>query len=560
MPVKSSSRRVPLRGSVPRQPPDSKFHPAPPDPSLRLDVTIVVRPKCSRAWFNNTAKRLAFTAPAERRYMSHDEFVEKVGASPAELKQVAAFARRYGLKISEISSERWCVAVTGTVAQMARAFAVDFQFREHPDGIYRTHVDAVSLPATIAKFVVAVIGLDSPPFVPLPQRKFLRQTRLRPPVRPTHVAEFYDFPKHVKGRGQTIGLIELGGGFAMRDIRAALGRKVPKITVVNIDGQQNVRFNPAEIRAQWKALTTPNPRMTAAEKAALANVAGNVLSIIETTMDLELAAELAPEANFVVYFAPETFHGKYHAFTAAIADRVNAPSVVSCSFGLREDLVPAGYMRAISFAVLAGSLKGITFCASSGDAGSGPEAGQPPIVQFPASCPWVLACGGTSLHLETGRERVWEEITFGRYMASGGGFSKLCLRPNWAAKAQRRYGNKGRGLPDVAAKADVNGGYRIVVAGQTMSMGGTSAASPLWAALLARFNEALGTRVGFIVPWLYAHAWRPAIRDVTHGRTGVYRAGRRGWNPCTGLGTPAGVDLLRRMGPSRNSPTEVSSR
>jgi kumamolisin len=375
------------------------------------------------------------------------------------------------------------------------------------------------------------------------------------------IAAYYDFPPHVKGHGQTIGLIELGGGFARADLKAALGNKLPSIAVVSVDGQQNEPFNAAELRRKWQALTVPAKRpLTAAQTKALAASADEVLSIIETTMDIELAATLAPAAKFVVYFAPETFHGKYHAFTAAIADRKHAPSVVTCSFGLREDLVPAGYAHAINFVLQAASLKGITFCVSTGDSGSGPEAGTPPIVQFPASSPYVLACGGTTLHLERRSERAWQEITFGRLMASGGGFSRINRRPLWANPAQQRFRNRGRGIPDVSSKADVNGGYRIVVAGMKMGMGGTSAAAPLWAALLARINEALGTRVGFITPWLYAHAGKPAIRDIRHGGTGVYKCVGHGWDPCTGLGSPTGVALLRRMRPIKNSPTDVSSK
>jgi kumamolisin len=180
-------------------------------------------------------------------------------------------------------------------------------------------------------------------------------------------------------------------------------------------------------------------------------------------------------------------------------------------------------------------------------------------VQYPASDPFMLACGGTSSRISSPRERAWREISFGRVMASGGGFSRHFSPPFWARTAQKGFRNRGRGVPDVAAKADVNGGYRIVVGGERMAMGGTSAAAPLWAALIARLNEALGTRVGLLAPWLYDTMPHPAIRKVPAGRTGIYRARRRGWDPCTGLGTPRGEELLRLLRPSRNSPTDVSS-
>ena len=98
-------------------------------------------------------------------------------------------------------------------------------------------------------------------------------------------------------------------------------------------------------------------------------------------------------------------------------------------------------------------------------------------------------------------------------------------------------------MPDVAAKADFKEGYEIVVAGRPVALGGTSAATPTWAALIACLPQALGARVGLIGPWLYQRHARSALRPVKHGTNGTYRAGA-GWDPCTGLGTPIGEALL----------------
>lgn len=523
-------------------------------------MTVVVRPRCSTAWIARAARRMALRPPGDRRYLSADEFTHRCGAAPADLDKVAAFGRFFGLRVAERSADRWCVVLTGSLERMAKAFAVTFATCEHADtGSYRTHLDAVNLPVGIARIVVAVIGLDARPFVRLPQRAFRRHARPRKPVAPEALAAFYEFPPRTSGHGQAIGLIELGGSFTRADIKASLGGRSPRITVVGVDGQRNAPYSRSAFRRDWKLLCQPPGHLSPAVVQSLSRRANRLLAIVEATMDIELAAALAPEAQLVVYLAPATFHGKYHAFTKAIADRRNNPGVVSCSFGLLETQVTRGYARAVNFALQAGSLKGITFCAATGDSGSGPEAGRPPIVQYPASDPFVLACGGTSVRLDVHRERAWREITFGRFMASGGGFSRQFARPTWASAAQKSFRNRGRGVPDVAAKADVNGGYRLVVGGARMVMGGTSAAAPLWAALIARINEGIGTRLGLLTPWLYDKVSRPAIRDVPVGSTGVYRARPRGWDPCTGFGTPRGVELLRLLRPSTNSPTDVSS-
>jgi kumamolisin len=109
----------------------------------------------------------------------------------------------------------------------------------------------------------------------------------------------------------------------------------------------------------------------------------------------------------------------------------------------------------------------------------------------------------------------------------------------------------GRGIPDIAANASSLSGYLIIADGTRMSMGGTSAAAPLWAGLIACLNEALDRKVGYLTPLLYtAGTSRPHIlRDVVDGNNKLsdkpgYRA-RRGWDPCTGLGTPHGANLVR---------------
>jgi kumamolisin len=558
--IATKGRRVPLSGSAPVHPAGTQLYPEVPDSKQVIGVTVVVRPRCSTAWIARAARRMARLPPAERRYLTHDEFTQTCGAAPADLDRVAAFGRKFGLRIAERSADRWCVVLTGSIEQMATAFAVTFARCEHADtGAYRTHLDAVNLPVGIAHIVVAVIGLDSRPLVRLPQRVYRTHRRTRKAVAPHVLAKFYEFPRATSGRGQAIGLIELGGGFTRADVKSSLRGRLPKITVVSVDGHRNARYAPSAFRRDWKLLCQPPGQLAPAVVARLGRNANRLLSIVEATMDIELAAALAPDAHLVVYFAPATFHGKYHAFTKAIADGRNNPGVVSCSFGLLENQVTQGYARAVNFALQAGTLKGITFCASTGDYGSGPEAGRPPIVQYPASDPYMLACGGTSVRLRARRERAWREITFGRVMASGGGFSRQFQRPNWAHAAQKVFRNRGRGVPDVAAKADVNGGYRIVVGGAPMTMGGTSAAAPLWAALIARLSEALGTPLGLLTPWLYDKESRPAVRNISTGSTGIYRARRRGWDPCTGFGTPRGSELLRLLRPRRNSPTDVSS-
>jgi kumamolisin len=194
---------------------------------------------------------------------------------------------------------------------------------------------------------------------------------------------------------------------------------------------------------------------------------------------------------------------------------------------------------------------GITVCVAAGDNGSsdGVTDGKA-HVDFPASSPHVLACGGTSLVLRgasVSSETVWNDGP--QAGATGGGVSDAFALPAW----QRNAGvppsvnpgaHVGRGVPDVAGDADPQTGYVTLVDGQRGVIGGTSAVAPLWAGLTARINQASGVALGFFNAQLYAQA--NALSDITVGNNGAYAAGP-GWDACTGLGSPNGTKLAATL-------------
>ena len=155
----------------------------------------------------------------------------------------------------------------------------------------------------------------------------------------------------------------------------------------------------------------------------------------------------------------------------------------------------------------------------------------------------MLACGGTSLHVNGNAivsEVVWHDSDSS---ATGGGVSEVFAKPSYQNNANVpvsiNNGFVGRGVPDVAADADPATGYKILVDGQPMVVGGTSAVAPLYAGLVARINQEKGKSSGFINPVIYAN---PSLaRDITVGNNNTtanntgYPAGP-GWDACTGLG------------------------
>jgi kumamolisin len=271
----------------------------------------------------------------------------------------------------------------------------------------------------------------------------------------------------------------------------------------------------------------------------------------EVDLDIEVAGAIAPEARIVVYFAPNTDQGFLDAVTTAVHDTTNAPSVISISWGGPEVDWTAQAMLSMDQAFQEAAAAGVTVCCAAGDNGSsdGVQDGQP-HVDFPASSPFALGCGGTKL-LSSGvtivSEVVWSDPGDG---ATGGGVSQQFALPSWQANAgvppSPKAGFKGRGVPDVAGDASPTTGYTVIVDGLTTVVGGTSAVAPLWAGLCALINQRMGKPVGYLNPVLYPLTGKGPFHDITQGTNGAYSAGP-GWDPCTGLGTPDGTKLMNAL-------------
>jgi kumamolisin len=225
--------------------------------------------------------------------------------------------------------------------------------------------------------------------------------------------------------------------------------------------------------------------------------------------------------------------------------------VISISWGGPEDSWNSQSRDAMETAMQDAAALGVTVVTAAGDNGSGDgETDNQPHVDFPSSSPYALGCGGTTLTANgqaIQSEVVWNE-TASNDGATGGGISIAYPLPTWQQNAKvpnGPNGSSGRGVPDVSANADPLTGYEILVGGQTQAVGGTSAAAPLWAALLARINQQLGKPVGDVHAVLY-QAGESAFRDITQGNNGAYQAGP-GWDACTGLGSPNGQALLSAL-------------
>jgi kumamolisin len=470
--------------------------------------------------------------PGELRRSIRATVVLRKSATRDAIAAVTAYAVRHGLRVSRRRHEDQALVLSGALSRFAGAFHVRF-VEVAGDPPFRSFRGPVRVPATLSRFILGMVGFDA--------RRLTRpMSRMRdePGADPGEVARIYRFPPAATGRGQNIAILAPGGGFHRSDIEtyfAQLGLEVPRIDVVQLRGAANW---PAPVETIRRFIETQGLGMP--EEAV-----SQVIDTAEVTGDIELAGALAPGARLTVYFAPPTKQGLYHAFSAAVHDERRRPGIINCSWGLPETEYAGKARMAIDSVLREAAGLDITVCCASGDSGSG--AGGKLSVTYPASSRYVLACGGTHLAPAGSGETVWNDQHAGK--ASGGGYSRFPL-PAWqrAAGLGKLRRATGRGVPDVSAKADIQNGYRVVLGGLTLSVGGgTSAAAPLWSALVARLNESLGRRVGHLAPVLYGPRFRHhTMRDVVQGNNGHYRA-RRGWDPCTGWGSPRGDALLEAL-------------
>jgi kumamolisin len=333
------------------------------------------------------------------------------------------------------------------------------------------------------------------------------------------IMSLYNFPPGFDGRGQTIGLIQLGGGIVRADLDQyfkSLNLPTPDVSSVSVD------------RAGDKPGTTADG---------------------EVMINIAIVGAIAPRAQIRVYFAPNKTTGYADALKRAIADNV---SVLGSGWGSPESAWSDQDIETINALLERAAKQGITVLVAAGDGGvtDGVRDGRR-HVDFPGSSPWVLSVGGTRLKSDS--SRITSETVFNSGgSATGGGVSEKFDRPDWQSAVSvppRDNGKFGRGIPDLVAAADPQFGVPIIVHGNIWQIGGTSGSMPMWAGLIALINQAVGYNVGYLNPRLYREMGPAGLfRTIMSGDNGVsgvkgYTAGKA-WSPVAGWGSPDGVKLL----------------
>lgn len=508
------------------------------NPNSNIEVTVKLRRK----------KPLPRLEGRPASVMTRKALADTYGATREDVASVMEAFAKFGLKTEASSEATRSVRLSGSVANMEKAFLVKLIDYAHPEGNYRGRVGNVHVPAEVKGIVQGVFGLDN--------RRVAR--RRRQPIRdasqaralskipaswyiPSELASHYNFPAG-EGSGQAVGLLEFGGGYFSQDLEKfckLAGVDVPTVTAVSTDGTSTDTHDGDE---------------------------GEVM------LDIEVVAGVCPKAAIVAYFAHFTEQGWITILDSVTQDSQNDPGVISCSWGLAEDtnVWTSQAMTQVNETFQEAAHLGITVCVAAGDDGSSDAVTDGLAhVDFPGCSPYVLSVGGTTIPNKggAGPDIVWKEgdgLRADNGGSTGGGVSAVFPRPTWQSGITIQPvdpgGIVGRCVPDLAANADWNASpYLLVVDGKSQGNGGTSAATPLCAALIALMNaqRAAANRVGYLTPLLYQTQGARTIgaagcTDVVSGnnitdKIGGYSAGP-GYDAVSGWGTPNGKNLLAALG------------
>jgi len=530
-----TGQKVPLAGSC-RTEPIGATYVGEVDPDERIVITVYLKRRTPDRYQPGSAGDLArLSKPVTRRALAAERKLTHARAA----NRIKRLAARFHVTLCGFDLSQRIVVLEATARQMTEILGATLRIYDDGSARFRARVGILMVPKEIAPWTRAILGFDQRPIArPVP--------RLRPLVEagagagagaglwPTEVAALYRIPLDHDVSNICAGIIALGGGYLATDLAkalAAMGREPPTIIDQSVQ-TPTTAGSPAPVNGN--------------------HFGGGSVADEEIALDLQILASLLPKARIVVYFAGNTIQSLVGAINQAIFDDVNRPQVLSVSWGSAEMFWSPSARDAMQ-AVLADAKRlKVTVLFAAGDqlATGGLQDGKT-HVWFPSSSPYALGCGGTQPangSAGAGEEVVWNDGSSG----TGGGVSDFYPVPAYQSALTLppsvNDGKTRRGVPDVAAAAAATPGYRIVLNGAEMVKDGTSAATPLWAGLIAIANAVRGEPLGFVNSALYSNP--AAFRQIDRGDNRVggkgYQAGP-GWNACTGLGVPKGGDIIAAL-------------
>jgi kumamolisin len=442
----------------------------------------------------------------------------------APIAKIRRYAKRHGMTVIDADPGCRRVRLRAKLAQAEEIFATRLREIEHDRCNFRYPARKPQVPPGLGECVQAVLGFDERPRIrPAADRT---EARGGNGLYPSAIADLYGIATTSRGAGQCIAVVEPAGGYDPNDLKAAcqaMNLPLPIVTDVSVgNGRNGFGIDPQ------------------ADK--------------EVSLDVQVLAGVAPEARLTIYFTENSETGLADGVTQAVYDATHRPTVIVITWGEPEASWSTAARSALDGALADAVRLGITVVAAAGDdLATDRQSDNKAHVDYPASSPYVLGCGGTRITLDALGAAIVDEVVWNdRLHGTGGGISDIYPVPAFQRSAKIppsvNDGRRGRGVPDVAAAASATNGYRIYLHGSEVVIGGTSAAAPLWAAFIALLNAQRGQSLGFINPTLYQDP--SLLRPIVSGDNAIFGIGYEagpGWNACAGLGAPKGAAIIASL-------------
>ncbi|MBX5450857.1 MAG: S8/S53 family peptidase [Thermogemmatispora sp.] len=460
-------------------------------------------------------------SPLYHHYLTPQQFTEMFGPTPESVNRVVAYLKAQGLRVNGVSPNRTLINASGSVAQVEQAFAVTLADYQVGNRNVYAPTGEPSVPAELGGLILNIAGLDNVAhYRPLGLQRLAADhgphTGPGGGYTPSELRTAYDMNSLINGgsngSGQTVAIFELDG-YRASDVNAYLnyyGLGSAKYSNVLVDGATNTAGSGA----------------------------------IEVELDMEVVSAIAPGANQKIYIGPNTVTGVNDTYNRIVTD--NLAKVVSISWGECEAAAGTSELATLDNIFKQGAAQGQAFFAASGDSGAYDCDNNSLAVDSPADDPYVVGVGGT--HLVTGSggtyssESAWSNPSDTQRSphgsGGGGGISSYFARPSY--QTGPNLTNAKRMVPDVSADADPATGYSVyctvAAAGCSSSgwltVGGTSAAAPLWAGVAADVNQYLASQGKATLGSASATIYRlyntsqpySAYHDITSGNNLYYSA------------------------------------
>jgi subtilase family serine protease len=468
-------------------------------------------------------------SPLYHHYLRPQQFAALFGPTQTTVNQVTTWLYSEGLQVGSVASNHLLINASGSIATIQRAFSVNIDDYALNGRTVYAPTSEPSVPTDLASVIHGVSGLDNVAHYH-PLNRLIPADGPGGGYTPTQLRTAYNMKSLISsadGTGQTIAIFELDG-YKASDVKAYLSNYSlgsAKYSNVLVDGATNSAGSGA----------------------------------IEVELDMEVVSAIAPGATQEIYIGPNTNSGVNDTYNQIVADDI-AP-VTSISWGECEADSGTSELSTLDTIFKQGAAQGQSFFSAAGDAGAYDCGTSRLGVDSPADDPYVVGVGGTSLQVTSSNsyssETVWSDPTDTsnpQGIGGGGGYSTYFSKPSYQTGTGVSSNTK-RHVPDVSADADPNTGYSVycsvTAAGCSTGsaawteIGGTSAAAPLWAAVVTDTNAYLAglgiSTLGNVNAELYSlfntSQTYTAYHDITSGNNLYYSAGT-GYDVASGIGTP----------------------